>query len=103
MADWLLDYYHKNLTLTQTDLTYGDALTGSKRLHKALSTFFKKYFHAREEVKSEHIVCGVGVSAIVDQLSEKLCDEGDSIMTVRPYYSTCIHHYGNMFRLSSLP
>lgn len=87
MADWLLEHYKKNLDITFTDLTYGDALAGSKRIYKSLSHLFERYFHAIKPVKGEHMVCGTGVSAVLDQLIEKLCDEGESILIARPYYS----------------
>lgn len=87
MAEWLLEHYNKNLNLTFTDLTYGDALAGSKRLYGVLSKLFEQYFHAIKPVKGEHMVCGTGVSAVLDQLTDKLCDVGESVLIARPYYS----------------
>jgi 1-aminocyclopropane-1-carboxylate synthase len=83
----LLEHYKKSLDVTFTDLTYGDALAGSKRLYKVLSKLFDTYFHALTPVKNEHMICGSGVSAVLDQLTDKLCDEGESILVARPYYS----------------
>jgi 1-aminocyclopropane-1-carboxylate synthase len=87
MADWLLEHYKKHLNLTFTDLTYGDALAGSRRLYKVLGELFEQYFHAIKPVKGEHMICGTGLSAVLDQLTDKLCDEGESILIARPYYS----------------
>lgn len=86
MADWLLELYRK-LDLTLTDLTYGNALAGSQRLFKALSNLFDTHFHALKKVTSKHMVCGVGVSAVLDQLCDKIADAGDGILIATPYYS----------------
>ena len=87
MSDWLLKHYQSQLKLNFADLTYGDALNGSKRLLAALTNLFDKYFHALKEVKAEHMICGVGVSAVLDQLSDKICDEGEGMLIATPYYS----------------
>lgn len=86
MAEWTLDTF-KEVPLTRADLTYGDALAGSQRLYKGLSRLFEKYFHPITPVTEKHMVCGVGVSACLDQLVEKICDVGDTILISRPYYS----------------
>ena len=62
-------------------------MNGSKRLLGALSNLFDKYFHALKKVKAEHMICGVGVSAVLDQLSDKICDEGEGMLIATPYYS----------------
>ena len=86
MADWFLEYSQK-LELTFTDLTYGNAISGSKRLTAALSKLFDSHFHAIQTVKAEHMSCGVGVSAILDQLFDKICDPDDGVLIAAPYYS----------------
>ena len=86
MADWFLEY-SKKLELTYNDLTYGDSLTGSRRIFAALSKLFDRYFHAIKTVESKHIVCGVGLGAVLDQLCDKICDPGDGILIAAPYYS----------------
>ena len=91
MADWFLDQY-KNLELSRTDLTYGDSLSGSTRLLAALSKLFAKYFNPLTPVLAEHMICGVGVSACLDQLCGKICDDGDTIMMSVPYYSGRVSH-----------
>lgn len=86
MADWLLEHF-KTLDLTYTDLTYGDAIAGSKRLQAALIKLFQNYFNPLRPVKSNQLQIGAGVSAVLDQLGEKLCDIGDVILIARPYYN----------------
>lgn len=87
MSDWLLDHYQKSLILKFADLTYGDALNGSQRLLKDLTNLFDKYFKPIKSVETKHMICGVGVSAVIDQLSEKICDNGEGILIATPYYS----------------
>lgn len=99
MSDWLLEHYKKHLSLNFADLTYGDALNGSKRLLKDLSNLFQKYFKPITPVKAEHMVCGVGVSAVLDQLSDKLCDEGEGMLIATPYYSQSGRSYTLQQRL----
>lgn len=62
-------------------------MTGSQRLMAALSDLFTNHFHAREKITPKHMIMGVGVSAIMDQLVSKLCDEDDGILIAAPYYS----------------
>lgn len=90
MADWTLEHF-KELPLTRADLTYGDAIAGSKRLYKGLGRLFEKYFHPITPVTEEHMVYGVGLSACIDQLVQKICDPGDTILISRPYYSQSVH------------
>lgn len=75
------------VNLNYADLTYGDSTVGSQRLLRSLSNLFNNYFEPILKVAPEHIVTGVGVSAIIDQLSEKLCDVGEGILIAAPYYS----------------
>jgi histidinol-phosphate/aromatic aminotransferase/cobyric acid decarboxylase-like protein len=86
MSDWLLEEF-KSLQLDFKDLTYGDALTGSQRIFRNLSKLFQNYFHPLTPVTNKHMVAGVGVSAVLDQLCDKICDAGDSILIAAPYYS----------------
>lgn len=62
-------------------------MTASQRLVAALSKLFTNHLHARKEVTGKHMIMGVGVSAVLDQLAAKLCDEDEGIMIAQPYYS----------------
>jgi len=83
----LLDYFHKNFQLDPIDLTYGDALNGSNRLSSALGGYFQTYFNPVTPVEPDHIITGTGLSAVVDQLCEKLCDPEDTMLLSTPYYN----------------
>ncbi|KDQ64900.1 hypothetical protein JAAARDRAFT_188175 [Jaapia argillacea MUCL 33604] len=79
-----LDY---NLNLTDIDFTYGDSVAGSTRIFGALCRLFEKYFNPVTPVLPEHIVTGVGLSAVIDQLTQLLCDEGEAVLIAKPYYN----------------
>ncbi|WVN87327.1 uncharacterized protein L203_102505 [Cryptococcus depauperatus CBS 7841] len=70
---------------TLLDLSYGDSLWGSRRITKALSGFYNDWFNPLQEVKPEHIITGVGCSAVLDQLFYTLMDEGEAILLAAPY------------------
>ncbi|WVW81724.1 hypothetical protein I302_103720 [Kwoniella bestiolae CBS 10118] len=72
---------------TPLDLSYGDSLWGSRRINRALSGLFNDYFNPAETVKPEHIITGVGCSAVLDQLFYTLMDEGEAILLAAPYYT----------------
>ncbi|WWC85745.1 uncharacterized protein L201_000611 [Kwoniella dendrophila CBS 6074] len=73
--------------LTPLDLSYGDSLWGSRRINKALAGLCNGYFNPAEEVRPEHIITGVGCSAVLDQLFYTLMDEGEAILLAAPYYT----------------
>ncbi|EIW73272.1 hypothetical protein TREMEDRAFT_24846 [Tremella mesenterica DSM 1558] len=70
-----------------SDLSYGDSLWGSRRINKALSSFYNEWFDPAEEVMPEHLITGVGCSAVLDQLFYTLMDEGEAILLAAPYYT----------------
>ncbi|WWC97127.1 hypothetical protein V866_004005 [Kwoniella sp. B9012] len=72
---------------TPLDLSYGDSLWGSRRINRALAGLFNEYFDPAEKVKPEHIITGVGCSAVLDQLFYTLMDEGEAILLAAPYYT----------------
>ncbi|KAK1926199.1 pyridoxal phosphate-dependent transferase [Papiliotrema laurentii] len=70
-----------------SDLSYGDSLWGSRRINHALSGFYNEWFHPADPVLPEHIITGVGCSAVLDQLFYTLMDEGEAILLAGPYYT----------------
>lgn len=44
--------------LTTSDLTYGDNLWGSTRLHKSLAGYLNRYFDPAVKVRAEQIITG---------------------------------------------
>ncbi|OCF34966.1 hypothetical protein I316_03513 [Kwoniella heveanensis BCC8398] len=73
--------------MTPLDLSYGDSLWGSRRINRALAGLYNDYFTPAETVKPEHIITGVGCSAVLDQLFYTLMDEGEAILLAAPYYT----------------
>ncbi|WVQ80398.1 hypothetical protein IAT38_002503 [Cryptococcus sp. DSM 104549] len=73
--------------MTPLDLSYGDSLWGSRRINRALSSLYNDWFNPAEEVKPEHIITGVGCSAVLDQLFYTLMDEGEALLIAAPYYA----------------
>ncbi|KAH8085861.1 pyridoxal phosphate-dependent transferase [Filobasidium floriforme] len=88
-AEEILSFSRKAITenLIQKDLTYGDNLWGSRRLNEALAGFLNRYFNPAVNVDPEHIITGVGVSAILDHLFHTLLDAGDGVLILNPYYA----------------
>ncbi|GMK59407.1 hypothetical protein CspeluHIS016_0800130 [Cutaneotrichosporon spelunceum] len=70
-----------------SDLSYGDGLWGSRRINLALSSFLNEYFDPAEPVQPEHVITGVGCSAVLDQLFYTLVDEGEAVLLAAPYYT----------------
>lgn len=68
------------------DFTYGDGVTGTTRLGKALSRFLNAHFKPHLPVLIDHLIMGGGLSPIISQLSRVLADPGDGILLAAPYY-----------------
>jgi 1-aminocyclopropane-1-carboxylate synthase len=88
METELLDFFHKNLALHSTDLTYGTSLFGSHRLFKALCLHYNSSaFSPVSPVLPEHIMTGPGCGPLLDQIFEHLADPGDGVLIAAPYYN----------------
>ncbi|EIN03876.1 PLP-dependent transferase [Punctularia strigosozonata HHB-11173 SS5] len=87
MQDELKADLNANLQLQDLDFTYGDHMCGSTRIFKGLARLFNRYFKPVSPVEPQHIVTGCGVTALIDQVSHLLGDEGDLMLIARPYYN----------------
>ncbi|KAG8960688.1 hypothetical protein FRC03_006275 [Tulasnella sp. 419] len=87
MQDELKTFLDKALNLKDLDFSYGDSIAGSTRLFKALSKLFDTYFNPVTKVLPDHFITGSGVSAVVDQTIQAVCDEGEAVLLATPYYS----------------
>ncbi|TFK56134.1 PLP-dependent transferase [Heliocybe sulcata] len=87
----LKDYFNSHLDLQDLDFTYGDSCAGSKRLFDAVIRLLNRYFKPLKPVLHEHLICGAGQSAILDQLTHLLCDDGEGILVANPFYSGFIN------------
>ncbi|UZJ51723.1 hypothetical protein CBS101457_001043 [Exobasidium rhododendri] len=88
MEPELLDFFHDNLRLVPSDLTYGTSLFGSIRLFRALCLHYNsKAFSPVSSVSPEHIMTGPGCGPLLDQIFEHLADPGDGVLIAAPYYN----------------
>lgn len=59
---------------------------GSRRLFKALCQFFNAYFAPVLPVEEQHLICGAGLAALMDQLVYVFCDEGDAVLLAKVFH-----------------
>lgn len=82
------------LKLQPPELTYGDRISSSTRLVKALCTLFNDVPMGLDADKPklikpvvpDHIVVGSGATGILDALFLVLCNPGDGVLLSVPYY-----------------
>ena len=66
---------------------YYDNFVGYEGLREALAAFMSKRFAGRDgAVSPSHIVTSAGASAIISNLFTGLCDAGDGVLVMGPYY-----------------
>lgn len=88
MEKELLAFFHDNLQLVPSDLTYGTSLFGSHRLFQALRLHYNsKAFSPVRLVLPEHIMTGPGCGPLLDQIFEHIADPGDGVLIAAPYYN----------------
>ncbi|KAF9455981.1 pyridoxal phosphate-dependent transferase [Collybia nuda] len=87
MHESLKGYFQNAFRLRDLDFTYGDGLSGTKRLTKALVDFLNTYFNPCREVKAEHLLLGCGLITMIGQVGRAVANRGDGILVVAPYYS----------------
>ncbi|ROT43791.1 PLP-dependent transferase [Sodiomyces alkalinus F11] len=74
--------------LSAKHLSYAGGLGGTKELLESLSIFLNHFFSPRIPVKPGHIVTGPGCSSILDTLINDLCDEGDGLLVMAPFWGS---------------
>jgi 1-aminocyclopropane-1-carboxylate synthase len=67
------------------DLTYG-SFCGGMQLRTLLARLFNRHLGAHPAITPEQVLCGAGISAIVGNLIQVLCDAGDGVLIPTPYY-----------------
>jgi len=77
---------------TNQDFTYGTGITGTVRLRRACAHYLNTHFVVDKsrpelEVKPEHIIMGTGLITILSVIAKTVCNPGDGILIVAPYYS----------------
>lgn len=71
----LLNFFHQNLSLSSSDLTYGTSLFGSTRFFKALCDDYYNLkgspFEPFKKVEPNQIITAPGAGPLLDQVSRK--------------------------------
>ncbi|KAJ6445340.1 major facilitator superfamily transporter [Purpureocillium lavendulum] len=80
-------------SLTEAALSYPDGFGGDPKLQQAFASFFNKYFDPVSEVKTQDIVVTPGASNCLDSLLFSLCEAGDSVLVLAPYWSGFDFHF----------
>lgn len=86
----LSEHIHKNLALPAHSLTYGDGMTGSKRLKASLARFMTDRFNPASAIQPEHVTVTNGCSSALEHLAWALGNPGDGFLLGQP-------HYGNYY------
>ncbi|TIC03995.1 PLP-dependent transferase [Wallemia mellicola] len=87
MADELIEYYNTHFKLRGFDLTYGNSLGTSIELGNAMADFFNRILSPVKPIRRGDIVVGVGMSAVISQLSWYICERGEGMLIGAPYYN----------------
>ncbi|KAF6838236.1 ACC synthase [Colletotrichum plurivorum] len=90
MHERLSEHIHKNLALPNHSLTYGDGMTGSKRLKASLARFMMDRFNPASTIQPEHVTITNGCSSALEHLAWALGNPGDGFLLGQP-------HYGNYY------
>ncbi|RSL51452.1 hypothetical protein CEP54_011416 [Fusarium duplospermum] len=90
MAQELSKHLHKHFKLPNHSFTYGDGMTGSKRLKAALATFLNRHLRPVLPLQSMHFTVTNGCSSAVEHLAWAIASPGDPFLLGRPYYNTLI-------------
>ncbi|TIA93125.1 hypothetical protein E3P99_00268 [Wallemia hederae] len=87
MSDEIIQYYNEHFKLDKCDLSYGNGFSCSRELAVAMSELYNDTLKPLQEIKPEHIVAGVGMSAVNGQLGWYLCEPGEGVLIGAPYYN----------------
>ncbi|KXX83235.1 hypothetical protein MMYC01_200285 [Madurella mycetomatis] len=91
IAEIYKDALQKNLTLA--DLSYPDGFGGDPKLQEALAGFFNKYFSPLSPVQPGHVVVTPGASNCLDSLLFSICEAGDSVLVLAPFWNGFDVHF----------
>ncbi|KAF6831092.1 hypothetical protein CMUS01_07477 [Colletotrichum musicola] len=86
MHERLSEHVHKNLALPNHSLTYGDGMTGSKRLKASLARFMTDRFNPASTIQPEHVTVTNGCSSALEHLAWALGNPGGGFLLGQPQY-----------------
>lgn len=90
LHETLSSYISKKFKFPTSALTYGDGMTGSNRLKKALSEFLTKRLKPFAPIQPQHVTVTNGCSSAVEHLSWAFANPGEGFLLGQPYYGTFI-------------
>ncbi|KAA8904584.1 hypothetical protein TRICI_005454 [Trichomonascus ciferrii] len=90
LHETLSSYITRKFELPTAALTYGDGMTGSNRLKKALSEFLTKRLKPFVPIEPNHVTVTNGCSSAIEHLSWAFADPGEGFLLGQPYYGTFI-------------
>ncbi|KAI5461605.1 pyridoxal phosphate-dependent transferase [Mariannaea sp. PMI_226] len=88
MHDTLSKHIHQNMALSNVAFTYGDGVTGTKRLRAAVGRFLTKHLKTANPIEASHVTMTNGCSAAIEHMSWALANPGEAFLLGQPYYGT---------------
>ncbi|GKT49828.1 putative inactive dehydrogenase easA [Colletotrichum spaethianum] len=86
MHDRLSAHIHSNLAVPNHSFTYGDGMTGSKRLKSSLARFLTERLKPATSIEPQHISVTNGCSSAIEHLAWALGNPGDGFLLGQPHY-----------------
>ncbi|KAL0931414.1 ACC synthase [Colletotrichum truncatum] len=90
MHERLSEHIHNNLAVPTHSFTYGDGMTGSKRLKGSISRFLTDRFKPLTAIQPEHIAVTNGCSSAIEHLVWALGNPGEGFLLGQPHYGAFI-------------
>lgn len=90
MAKELSEHLHTHFRLPNHAFTYGDGMTGTKRIKAAMATFLNRHLQPTLPLEPAHFTITNGCSSAVEHLAWAIADPGDVFLLGRPYYNTFV-------------
>ena len=73
--------------LEPSDFSYPRAFAGFPEVLEAFANLFNNYFNPKVPVATSHLATAPGAASCLDTLFYNICDPGESILVVGPYWS----------------
>ncbi|GJC96123.1 ACC synthase [Colletotrichum higginsianum IMI 349063] len=86
MHDKLSAHIHANLAVPNHSFTYGDGMTGSKRLKASLARFLTERLKPTTGLEPRHISVTNGCSSAIEHLAWALGNPGEGFLLGQPHY-----------------
>ncbi|KAK1625359.1 pyridoxal phosphate-dependent transferase [Colletotrichum phormii] len=90
MARELSEHMQKLFKLPVHSFTYGDGMTGSKRIKVALAAFLNQHLRPSKPLKPAHFRITNGCSSAVEHLAWAVANTSAAFLLGQPYYNTFV-------------